>query len=73
VNNTVKAITSIEEFNTFFKTKLEDEKADTIAGFLIDHINHVPKRGETFTVEGIHFKIIEADTRRIHALQVKLV
>lgn len=68
----VKAITPIEEFNQFFQTELSDEEFDTIGGLVLKEFGHLPKRGETVTVEGIPFKVLRANNRRIQMLQTTL-
>ncbi|EDY86074.1 CBS domain containing protein [gamma proteobacterium HTCC5015] len=67
---TVHALTEIEEFNAFFKTTLSDEDADTIGGYVMRLLGHVPKRGEQVESEGILFTVLGADSRRIYRLKV---
>lgn len=68
----VKAITPIEEFNHFFHTELKDDEFDTIGGLVLKEFGHLPKRGETVVVEGIPFKVLRANNRRIQVLQTTL-
>ena len=67
----VKAITPIEEFNSYFKAKLDDEESDTIGGIVLKAFGHLPKRGENIIFEGFRFKILHADNRRIRLLRVR--
>ncbi len=69
---TVRALTPIEEFNETLGTNFSDEEFDTIGGLLMQHIGHMPKNGETADINGCHFRIMVADSRRIHLLQVVL-
>jgi len=66
----VKAITPIEDFNEHFGTSLSDEEFDTIGGLLMNAFGHLPKRDETIELEGFMFKVIRADNRRVHLMQV---
>ncbi len=66
----VKALTPIDEFNEFFNANLETKDADTIGGIITREFGHLPKRGESVEMHGYRFKILRADTRRIHLLQV---
>jgi magnesium and cobalt transporter len=70
---TVKALTPIEDFNDYFHTGFSDEEFDTIGGLLISEIGHLPKRGETVTLGNLMFKILRADNRRVHMLQLTLL
>lgn len=65
----LKALTSIEDFNEHFNTKLDDTQFDTLAGLLMQDFGRLPKRGETTTLDGIQFKIIAADKRRIRLIE----
>jgi len=67
---TVHAITSIEEFNEYFHTQWSDKDVDTIGGLVIQQLGHVPKPGENTHLDEFEFKILKADSRRIHSLQV---
>jgi len=67
----VKALTPIDEFNEEFGTDFSDDEFDTIGGLVMRHFGHLPGRGETATLEGIEFKVINADQRKIHSLRVR--
>jgi magnesium and cobalt transporter len=66
----VKALTQIADFNAAFDSKLPDEVADTIGGFLIAQLGRLPKRGETVQLEGLRFQVLRADSRRVYTLLV---
>ncbi|THF63776.1 CBS domain-containing protein [Pseudothauera nasutitermitis] len=67
----VKATTEIADFNTAFATELADEEYDTIGGLLMHRFGHLPQRGETLAVDGLHIQVLRADTRRVHTLLVE--
>jgi len=69
---TVKALTPIEDFNEFFNTKYANEEFDTIGGLLLNRLGHLPKRNETVNLDDLMFKILRADNRRIHLIQVSI-
>lgn len=68
----VKALTPIEDFNEYFGTELSDEEFDTIGGLVLNNFGRLPERGETVDVEGLNFRVVRADNRRIHLLQLTL-
>ena len=68
----VRALTPIDEFNEALGTQFSDEDFDTIGGLLMQHIGHMPKPGETTDIGGCHFRVLSADSRRLHLLQVTL-
>jgi len=67
---TVRALTPIDEFNQTLGTQFSDEDFDTIGGLLMQHIGHMPKTGETATIENCEFRVTSADSRRLHQMQV---
>lgn len=66
----VKALTEIQEFNEYFKSTFDDEEFDTIGGLILGYLGHMPKRGEELEIEGFHFTVLGADSRRLHRLLV---
>jgi magnesium and cobalt transporter len=66
----VKARTHIEDFNEYFGTGYSDEEFDTIGGLVIKSFGHLPKRGETRDIDGMGFRVLRADKRRVHLLSV---
>jgi len=68
----VKAHTTIEEFNRYFNTTLEDEEFDTIGGFMLRQFGHLPKRGEKVELQDFDATVLNADNRKIRLLKIKL-
>jgi len=69
----IKALTPIEEFNEFFESGFNEEESDTLAGMLMKHLGHMPKRGEAITIDNYLFKVMSADSRRIKHVQLILL
>jgi magnesium and cobalt transporter len=65
----IKAHTPIDEFNEQLNAHFSDESYDTIGGIVMSNFGHLPKRGDTITVDDFEFKIINADARRIKLLE----
>jgi magnesium and cobalt transporter len=66
----VKALTEIADFNEAFGTNYSDEEFDTIGGLILKRFGRVPKRGEQIAFDNLTFKVLRADSRRLHLLQV---
>jgi magnesium and cobalt transporter len=73
VHYTIKALTPVEDFNEYFGLSLSDEEFDTIGGLVVHQIGHLPKRGERVVIGNLLFKILRADSRRVHMLQLTLL
>ncbi len=66
----VKALLPLEDFNEHFGTTYQFDNIDTIGGLVLTTLEHVPKRGETVELDGLHIKVLRADSRRVHLLEV---
>lgn len=66
----VKANLPIEDFNEHFKTNFSDEEFDTIGGIVLHAFGHLPERGESVDIDGLHFEVLNADSRRVRLLRV---
>src|SRR5690606_13798023 len=67
---TVRAQTRVDEFNEYFGTDLPDEEYDTIGGAAIHFLGRLPRRGDAFQLNGLEFKVMRADRRRLDMLRV---
>ena len=53
--------------------KNEDEHDfDTLAGFILNQLKHIPQTGETFTWRGFDFEIVDMDGHRIDKVLLKI-
>lgn len=66
----VKALTELSDFNDYFNCDFTD--ADTIGGIVLRQFNHMPQKGESFTLGHFEFKVLVADSRRMQMLQVSV-
>ncbi|OOE54943.1 CNNM family magnesium/cobalt transport protein CorC [Salinivibrio kushneri] len=68
----VKALTTLEDFNEHFGAQFQDDVVDTIGGLVMTSFGHLPDRGEEVDIGDYHFKVTAADSRRIIQLQVTI-
>ncbi len=73
VHYTIKALTPVEDFNEYFSLSMSDDEFDTIGGLVVHQMGHLPKRGERVVIGNLLFKILRADSRRVHMLQLTLL
>lgn len=66
----VRALTPLQDFNEYFKTDYSSEDVETIGGYVLGHIGHLPERGETLELGNLTFKVMNADSRQVHMFQV---
>jgi putative hemolysin len=69
----VQGTMEIDEFNQVFKTDIEDEENETIAGYVIGVTGSIPREGETIDIGDLRFHIISAQPNRIRKMRVEKV
>lgn len=64
----------LADLNRAFDLDITSQEADTIAGYIIEHLGYIPKPGETPTVETDRFilKVLRSGNTRIEAVQITL-
>jgi putative hemolysin len=61
----------LEEVNKLLDLELpEDGDWETIAGFLIHHLNRIPVRDEVVLIDGVEFRVLVANDRRVDRVRV---
>lgn len=66
----VKALTPVDDFNEFFKSDFSEDEFDTIGGVVLSAFGHLPKRNEVLDIGPWRFRVVNADSRRLHLLRV---
>ncbi|MGB4074230.1 HlyC/CorC family transporter [Pseudomonas sp.] len=66
----VKALTPIDSFNEAFDTEFSDDEFDTVGGLVMSAFGHLPKRNEVTQIGEFRFRVLNADSRRIHLLRL---
>ena len=62
----------IEEINEELDLRLpESEDYDTVGGFVVCQLDHIPKSNEVFVYEDLEFKVLQVENRRISRLQLR--
>lgn len=70
---TIKALTAVEDFNEFFDTQWSDEDFDTVGGYVINQVGHLPERDEKITIGNYEFTILRADNRRVYLMKMVIL
>jgi magnesium and cobalt transporter len=67
----VKGLTEIGQFNEVIGSDFSDDNADTIGGFVVNHLESVPHKGDEFQIGEWHFEVLRADARQAQLLLVE--
>mgnify|MGYP006211716279 CR=1 FL=1 len=63
----------IDDLNDKFKLNLpESEQYETLAGFIINHHQHIPKQGEKIKIDVFNFEILKVSDNRIDEVVLEL-
>lgn len=67
---------SLDQFREIFQTEIEfpdesEESYHTLAGFIMDHLGHIPKLGESFEWNNYRFEVVVMNRLRIDRVFVK--
>ena len=60
----------IREINKLLDWKISEDVAKTINGYILECLENIPKKGETFTNEGYVFEIIEISNNFVNNVKV---
>jgi CBS domain containing-hemolysin-like protein len=61
----------IEEVETFFDVELPDGPYESVGGFIIHQLGHLPKSGETVELDNLIFKVVTATKRHIKTVKIQ--
>ena len=61
----------IEEVESYFDLKLPDGPYESVGGFIIHQLGHLPESGETVELDTLIFKVISATKRHIKTVKIQ--
>jgi magnesium and cobalt transporter len=68
----VDALTPISDFNERFGADFPDDEYDTVGGLVTSAIGHLPEAGEELSMGDFHFRVGQADRRRVQSFVVSV-
>ncbi len=63
----------LDEMCDLCKIKCEDSEADTVSGWIMEQLGHIPVEGETFEYENLKIEITEVVARRITEVKIEVL
>ncbi len=67
----IDGLTLINDVNQKLGLNLSDQDYDTIAGFILGRLGHIPREHETIETQGVKFKVEKMDGMRIAWLSLR--
>ena len=69
----VDARVHIDEINEELRIQLpDDEEYDTVGGFVFSTMGKIPTTGEELSYQNVHFRVIDAEERKINWLRIEV-
>jgi CBS domain containing-hemolysin-like protein len=62
--------TEIQLLNHDYGLSIPEGEYNTIAGFVIERLQRIPKKGESFTHEGLKFLVLDADAKSVRRVRI---
>ena len=59
--------------NEMLNSKLPEDKAETIAGLVIDHLGKIPKKDDTISIHDVDITILEDEDNRLIRLKIEKI
>ena len=66
----VDASIPLQELEDFLKISFTTQYSTTLAGFLTEHLQHLPKKGEKILYQNYHFQVHTASAKRVRQILV---
>jgi putative hemolysin len=66
----VDATMELEDFNQQMKTRITDDQAQSIGGYMINQLGRIPNANEKVRIGNLEFEILEAEPRRIVRMRI---
>ncbi len=69
----VDGAAKIADLNDALDLELESEDYDSVGGYVIELLDHLPKVGESVREQNVEFEVLEADKTRVERVRVTLL
>ena len=66
----VDATMELEDFNQQMKTRIRDDQAQSIGGYVVNQLGRIPNVNEKVRLGNLEFEILEAEPRRILRMRI---
>ena len=68
----VSAAIRLTDLNDALGLELASENYESLGGFVMEHLDHLPEPGETLETAGLHFTVEKMERQRIDKIRIKL-
>lgn len=68
----IEASVKLSDLSDSIGIKLESEDYDSLGGYVIELLDHLPEEGETVKKDGITFRVVSVDKNRIEKIAISI-
>ena len=69
----VEGAINLDDVNDVTGLELESENYNSVGGFIIEHLEELPKTGDALEVNGVRFEVVESVDNKIEKVRIKIV
>ncbi len=69
----VEGSINLDDFNEQLETEIDSENYESLGGLIIEHLDRLPQKGDTVTIDNCRLTVIKMDDKRIDYVKVKLL
>ncbi|MFN3920904.1 MAG: transporter associated domain-containing protein [Caldimicrobium sp.] len=68
---TLSATTKLHKLEKYLNLKIEEGDFETLAGFILHHLQRIPKEGEKFSLPPFEIEVLKADAKKIDKVRLR--
>ena len=72
-NSEIDGLSRLSDLNDQLHTKLFSQNCETIGGYILEALGHIPQEGESITKDGFAFAVSKMEDNRIAKVHVRLL
>lgn len=69
----VEGSINLDDFNEQLQTDIDSENYESLGGLIIEHLERLPKKGDSVTIDNCKLTVIKMDDKRIESVKVTII
>ena len=69
----VEGSINLDDFNEQLETDIDSENYESLGGLIIEHLERLPKKGDSVTIDNCKLTVIKMDDKRIESVKVTII
>jgi len=60
----------VKQLSDVLGVNFSEFSASTVSGLVVECLGRIPSTGESVSLEGVSFEVLDADNRRVHSFRI---